>query len=126
MNEKSDSRPALSDCCESNVVHEGVIQGVQAELLPRSLRAEMADFYKIMGDFTRISILNALSSAELCVCDIACLLDMSQSAISHQLKTLRQARLVRARRSGKSMYYSLNDDHVRGVIELVRVHLEEV
>ena len=113
------------DFCDSSIIHEDVVEKVRSQLMSPVLRTEMADFYKIMGDATRISILHALSFSEMCVCDISVLLQMNQSTISHQLKTLRQTRLVTSRREGKVVYYSLNDEHVQKIIELGRIHLVE-
>jgi len=125
MSNQEESTNSLSDFCECSIIHEDVVERVRKQMLPPELRAEMADFYKIMGDNTRISILHALSFSEMCVCDISMLLQMNQSTISHQLKTLRQTRLVKNRREGKVVYYSLNDNHVQKIIELVRIHLME-
>jgi len=125
MDNHEENGKVLSDCCDCNTIHEDVVDSVRSKMLPPELRAEMADFYKIMGDNTRISILNALSFSEMCVCDISMLLQMNQSTISHQLKTLRQTRLVTNRREGKVVYYSLNDEHVKKIIELGRTHLME-
>ena len=119
MNDKEQS------FCNEIIIHEDVVASVRENLLPMEQRITMADFYKIMGDPTRISILNALSMEEMCVCDIAALLGMTQSAISHQLKTLRQARLVRYRRAGKVIYYTLDDDHVQQIIQLGLTHIKE-
>lgn len=124
MKNQEDSK-SQSDFCECNIIHEDVISSVREQMLPPELRADMADFYKIMGDNTRISILNALSLSEMCVCDLSVLLQQNQSTVSHQLKTLRQTRLVKYRREGKVVYYSLNDDHVKKIIELARTHLLE-
>ena len=125
MSNQEESSKSFSDLCECNIIHVDVVERVGKQMLPPGLRAEMADFYKIMGDNTRISILHALSFSEMCVCDISMLLQMNQSTISHQLKTLRQTRLVKYRREGKVVYYSLNDDHIKQIIELVRIHLKE-
>ena len=125
MSTQEESSKSFSDLCECNIIHVDVVERVGKQMLPPGLRAEMADFYKIMGDNTRISILHALSFSEMCVCDISMLLQMNQSTISHQLKTLRQTRLVKYRREGKVVYYSLNDDHIKQIIELVRIHLKE-
>lgn len=125
MSNQEESSKSFLDLCECNIIHEDVVELVRKQMLPPGLRAEMADFYKIMGDNTRISILHALSFSEMCVCDISMLLQMNQSTISHQLKTLRQTRLVKYRREGKVVYYSLNDDHIKQIIELVRIHLKE-
>jgi DNA-binding transcriptional ArsR family regulator len=115
----------VSDVCSANIIHEDILERVRQEMLPGSLLSDMAEFYKVMGDTTRVSILHALSFSELCVCDISALLGMSQSAVSHQLKTLRQMRLVTSRRDGKVVYYSLNDEHIQQMIELGRTHLTE-
>ena len=86
---------------------------------------DLADLFKVFGDFTRIRILFVLFEAEVCVCDLAEALDMTQSAISHQLKILKQARLLKSRREGKSVFYSLADGHVRTIIAQGRDHIEE-
>ena len=111
--------------CTCTTIHEEVVELVRGQLLPFALRETVADFFKIMGDTTRVSILNALCVEEMCVCDISALLGMTQSAISHQLKTLRQARLVSYRRDGKTVYYSLNDEHIRQIINLGLIHVSE-
>lgn len=85
----------------------------------------LAEFYKVFGDATRIKILLALYEKELCVCDIATQLDMTQSAISHQLKVLKQMKLVKNRREGKSIFYALADSHVSTIIAQGREHIEE-
>jgi len=125
MSNQEERTNSISDLCDCNIIHEDIVDSVRNQMLPPELRAEMADFYKIMGDNTRISILHALSFSEMCVCDISMLLQMNQSTISHQLKALRQTRLVKNRREGKVVYYSLNDSHVQQIIELVRIHLME-
>ena len=86
---------------------------------------ELADFFKIFADSTRIRILFAIDGAPLCVCDIASTLGMTKSAVSHQLKVLRQNRLVKYNKVGKNVYYELSDDHVRDIIEKARQHIEE-
>ena len=85
----------------------------------------LADFYKIFGDSTRIRILYALFDTELCVCDIAAVLGMTVSAISHQLRVLKQARLVKYRREGKTVYYSLSDDHIHNILDAGTEHIRE-
>ena len=86
---------------------------------------ELADFYKVFGDLTRVKILCVLCQSELCVCDLAGATGMTQSAISHQLKVLKQSKLVRSRRQGKSVIYSLDDDHVRTMIDMGFEHITE-
>jgi ArsR family transcriptional regulator len=85
----------------------------------------MADFFKVFGDSTRIKILYALISSEMCVCDLSVLLNMHQSAISHQLRVLKQANLVKYRKEGKVVYYSLKDEHVKTIFEQGLIHLKE-
>jgi len=93
--------------------------------LPEEQRfAELADFFKVMGDPTRVRILWALDIREICVCELAELLEMTVSAISHQLQYLREAKLVKSRRQGKHVFYSLDDEHVRAVFETAIQHLE--
>lgn len=89
------------------------------------LLIDLADLYKVFGDYSRIRIMYVLLQEELCVQDIADALGMTQSAVSHQLKTLKQSKLVKARREGKSIFYSLADDHVRIILDMGREHLEE-
>jgi DNA-binding transcriptional ArsR family regulator len=111
--------------CSSNVIHpEAVFAGKR--MLPRQDELEgMEQFFKVLGDSTRLRILHALLAGELCVCDLGETLSMSVSAVSHQLAVLKTARLVRNRRDGKVVYYSLSDDHVTSLLESMRTHLSE-
>jgi ArsR family transcriptional regulator len=109
--------------CESNCIHEDVVNRVKENLPDDELLGEAADFFKVFGDKTRIKILLALLDSEMCVCDIACLLDMSQSAISHQLRVLKNSNLVKNRKDGKVVYYSLDDEHVKEIIGQGIVHI---
>ena len=102
-----------------------LVSGVKAEMPDEELLYDLAELFRIFADSTRIKILYALFEAEMCVCDIAELLGMTQSAISHQLRVLKQAKLVRFRREGKTIYYSLADDHVRTIIGMGLEHLCE-
>ena len=86
---------------------------------------ELSDLFKIFGDATRMKILFALDGGEMCVCDIACAIDMTKSAVSHQLKILRQNKLITCRKSGKNVIYSLADDHVKSIIEIALEHIKE-
>jgi ArsR family transcriptional regulator len=115
----------LSPCCQEDIVHEDVIAAVRAQLPPEELLYDLAELFKIFGDSTRVKILYALLEAEMCVCDIASLLCMTQSAISHQLRMLKQTKLVKSRRAGKTVFYSLADDHVRTILSMGMEHLEE-
>lgn len=104
------------ECCEEKIVHEEVVESAKRDMPEESLLYDLADLFKIFGDTTRVKILYALFEAEMCVCDICELLGMTQSAISHQLRVLKQARLVRCRREGKSVIYFLADDHVKHIM----------
>ena len=111
--------------CEHDEVHTDAVMR-KRELMPgEETIYELSDFFKIFGDSTRMSILFALDGEEMCVCDIAALLDMTKSAVSHQLKILRQSDLVTYRKSGKNVIYSLADDHVRDIIEKALEHVKE-
>jgi DNA-binding transcriptional ArsR family regulator len=114
-----------NDHCLCATVHEGPVAAAQAAEVPVARLLGLAELFKVLGDPSRLRILTALGAAELCVCDLAAVLDMSQSAISHQLAVLRGARLVRARRDGKSMFYTLDDNHVSGIVGLASTHLSE-
>lgn len=109
--------------CDCNVVHNDVVEMVKGKMAEEERLYDLADFFKVLGDSTRIRIICALFEAELCVCDIANVLGMTQSSISHQLKTLKQARLVKSRRDGKTMFYSLDDEHVQKIFDLGMIHL---
>ncbi|MBS7389091.1 MAG: metalloregulator ArsR/SmtB family transcription factor [Ruminococcus sp.] len=113
------------DCCEVNEVHSSVLQKIIAEMPDEIELYNLAELFKVFGDSTRIRILYVLFEAEVCVCDLASALNMNQSAISHQLKILKQNKLVKARREGKSVFYSLADDHVRMIIAKGQEHIEE-
>lgn len=113
------------ECCESVHVHDCVIEQVKKELPRQEDLKELADFFKVFGDGTRIRILYALLSSEMCVCDLAELLEMSQSAISHQLRMLKQMKLVKNRRDGKTVYYSLADGHIQMIMNQGMEHIRE-
>lgn len=113
------------ECCDVICVHKDMIQKVK-ELLPKEeLIKELADFYKVFGDATRVKILCVLLESEMCVCDLAELLEMTQSAISHQLRVLKQIKLVKNRREGKTVYYSLADGHIQNIISQGMEHIQE-
>ena len=99
-------------------VHEDVIAKVQEKMPDEERLYHLAEFYKVFGDITRVKILFVLLQGEVCVYDIACLLEMTQSAISHQLRVLKQMQLVKCRRDGKTMFYSLADDHIENILRL--------
>lgn len=103
--------------CDCNVIHQEVVDKVKGRLSNVDELSELAGLFKVLGDLTRIKIITVLRGHEMCVCDLAVALDMTQSAISHQLRVLKQARLVRARRDGKIVYYSLDDEHIDAVLD---------
>lgn len=113
------------ECCDSVEVHEELLQIVQEKMPPEEELYDLAELFKVFGDSTRIRILFVLFEAEVCVCDLAQALHMTQSAVSHQLKILKQNKLVKSRREGKSVFYSLADSHVRTIIDQGRDHIEE-
>ena len=113
------------DCCESTEIHEDLLKIVQRKLPDEESLYDLAELFKVFGDSTRIRILFVLFEAEVCVCDLAEALRMTQSAVSHQLRILKQNKLVKSRREGKSVFYSLADDHVRSIIDQGREHIEE-
>ena len=124
MNEKIRAAHSEETCvCEQ---HADTLEKARREMPDVETLYDLSELFKVFGDTTRIRILWALAEGEMCVCDLADLLDMGQSAISHQLRQLRLARLVRCRREGKSSVYALDDDHVRRIFELGLTHIEEL
>jgi len=100
------------ELCEIDQINEGMVKKAQQQLLAHTDAAQLSEFFRALGDPTRVRIISALAVGELCVCDIAATLRMSQSAVSHQLRVLRQLRLVKRRKVGQMVYYSLDDEHV--------------
>lgn len=117
-----DNKIAVCDC---DVIHAEVVEEVMKNMPADEELYDLSDFFKVFGDSTRIKMLWALDKAEMCVCDLAVLLNMTKSAISHQLKTLRQEKLVKYRKEGKNVFYSLQDEHVKDIIEIGLEHIEE-
>lgn len=111
-----------SDCDAINI---DIVNKVKPNMPEQSLLYDLSDFFKVMGDGTRIQLLWALEESEMCVGDLAVLLNMTKSAVSHQLKVLRTAKLVRSEKHGKNVYYALNDDHVKIVLEKALEHVCE-
>ena len=122
MKKDPDKEVEICDCCE---VHENLLQLVNDTIPEENELYDLAELFKVFGDSTRIRILFVLFEAEVCVCDLAKALNMTQSAISHQLRILKQNKLVKSRRDGKSIFYSLADEHVRTIIDQGREHIEE-
>ena len=113
------------ECCSEECVHEDLLKIVNDTMPEETELYDLAELFKVFGDSTRIRILFVLFEAEVCVCDLAEALHMTQSAISHQLRLLKQNKLVNSRREGKSIFYSLADGHVRTIIAQGREHIEE-
>lgn len=114
-----------AECCETFQPHDELLEIVNTQMPDEETLYDLAELFKVFGDSTRIRILYVLFEAEVCVCDLAQVLHMTQSAISHQLKILKQSKLVKSRREGKSVFYSLADGHVRTIIAQGREHIEE-
>ncbi|MGN6713868.1 transcriptional regulator, ArsR family [Anaerocolumna jejuensis DSM 15929] len=111
--------------CDCEVIHAEVVEKV-SKIMPQDDELyDLSDFFKVFGDSTRIKIMWALDESEMCVCDLAVLLNMTKSAISHQLKSLRAANLVKYRKEGKVVFYSLQDDHVKAILEKGLEHIRE-
>lgn len=113
------------EVCKGCTIHQDVVDNVKNKISKDDDLKDLAAFFKAFADDTRIKIINALLISEMCVCDLASLLNITQSAISHQLKTLKQLRLVKYRREGKVVYYSLDDIHIRDIFEEGLSHIKE-
>ena len=111
--------------CEHTEVHAETVQAVREHMPAEDELYDLAELFKVFGDSTRIRILFALFEADICVCDLAASLNMTQSAVSHQLKALKTGKLIKSRREGKAIYYSLDDDHVKTIIEMGKEHIGE-
>lgn len=119
------SQEYKSAICDCDVIHSEIVEEAKKFIPEEEKLYDLADFFKVFGDSTRIKILWALDRYEMCVCDLAVLLNMTKSAISHQLKTLRQEKLVKYRREGKNAFYSLQDEHVKNLLEIGLEHIDE-
>ena len=113
------------ECCDFIHAHEDIVKKVQKEMPSEDTLYDLTELFRIFGDSTRVRILYVLFEAEMCVCDIAMLLGLTQSAVSHQLRALKNARLVKSRRDGKTVFYSLADDHVQTIIDQGLEHVSE-
>lgn len=113
------------ECCDVTCVHNDTVKKVREKMPEDALLGELADFYKVFADATRIRILCVLLESEMCVCDLAEVLGMTQSAISHQLRVLKQMKLVKNRREGKTVFYSLADGHIQSIISQGMEHIME-
>lgn len=121
----TDYNTADFDKCDCNIIHEEVVEKVRAQMPDEEILLNLSDLFKVFSDSTRVKIVCALLKSEMCVCDIAALLGMTKSAISHQLRALRQTRLVKYRRDGKIVYYSLDDEHVGNIFNQGFSHICE-
>ncbi len=119
------SQEYKSATCDCDVIHGHIVEKVEKSMPDEEKLYDLADFFKMFSDSTRIKILWALDQEEMCVCDLAVLLNMTKSAISHQLKNLRQEKLVKYRKEGKTVIYSLDDEHVKNILEIGLEHIEE-
>lgn len=111
--------------CNCNIIHEEIVTEAKSTMPDEEMLYDLAELFKVFGDTTRVKILYALFANEMCVCDIASLLNMTHSAISHQLRVLKQARLVKFRREGKTVYYSLDDSHISQIFDCGLNHIRE-
>ncbi|SHJ52844.1 ArsR/SmtB family transcription factor [Paramaledivibacter caminithermalis] len=117
---------STKDNCSCNVIHQDIVDKVTKNMPEEEKLYDLADLFKVFGDTTRIKIICALFEEEMCVCDIATALGMSQSAISHQLRVLKAARLVKYRREGKVVYYTLDDEHVKNIFDQGFSHISHM
>ena len=113
------------ECCDFIHAHEDVVEQVRQRMPGEDALYDLTELFRIFGDSTRVRILYVLLESEMCVCDLAMLLGMTQSAISHQLRALKNARLVRSRREGKTVFYALADDHVKTILDQGLEHVAE-
>ena len=116
----------MEDLCDCNIIHKDAVALAKAKMPDNSLFLKLINFYKIIADSTRTKILFVLDQHEMCVCDIAYTLGMTKSAVSHQLKLLKDNNLVISRREGKEIFYRLSDEHVTKVFEISLEHVKEI
>lgn len=110
--------------CDCNIIHKDIVDKIISQMGDEDLFLKLADFFKILGDTTRVKILYALDKNEMCVCDIANVLNMTKSSISHQLGTLRRSGIVKCKKVGKEVIYMLDDKHIKEVFEVGIEHIE--
>lgn len=110
--------------CDCNIIHKDVVEDTLNKMADEELLNKLAEFFKIVGDTTRVKILYALDKNELCVCDIANVVGMSKSSVSHQLSALRKSGIVKCKKVGKEVFYTLDDEHVKQVFEVGIEHIE--
>lgn len=125
----SNSKPTRSEdapSCDERIIHLDTVRQVQPEMLSVQKSQQMAEFFGVLSDPNRLRLMSALASRELCVCDLAAAVKLSESAVSHQLRVLRSARLVKYRKEGRNVYYSLADTHIINLYQEVTEHLKEL
>lgn len=113
------------ESCNYNFIHEEVVKMVRETIPQDEVLYDLAELFKVFGDSTRIKILCSLIQSDMCVCDLSSMLNVSQSAVSHQLRVLKQARLVKFRKDGKVVYYSIDDEHVKQIFDQGLIHINE-
>lgn len=113
------------EVCNLNVIHKDIVEKVKSQMPKEEKLFDIAELFKVFGDSTRMKIICCLFESEMCVCDIANIINSSQSAVSHQLRILKQAKLVKYRKDGKVVYYSLSDRHVQIIFNMALEHIEE-
>lgn len=113
------------DTCSCTMIHEDIVKSAASKMLSTEIATSLSELFKVFGDPTRLKLLSALSTSEMCVCDIAACLGMTQSAISHQLRVLKSFNLVKARKEGKVVYYALADDHIHAILFTGLEHINE-
>ena len=116
---------AAFDCCDCTQIHDDIVERVRRQMPDEEPVYDVSELFKVFGDSTRARIICALTIEEMCVCDLAELLNMSSSAISHQLRILKQSRIVRNRREGKAVYYRLDDEHIGQIFKVAFAHVTE-
>lgn len=125
INHRHDETEEVNEVCETQHVHKKTVGAVKNAMPDEDTIYDLAELFKVFGDSTRTKIISALFEAELCVCDICAVLSMTKSAVSHQLRILRQTNIVKARRVGKEVFYSLDDDHIYQIYQMALKHLTE-
>ena len=116
----------MEDICEINIIHQEKVDEVKKIIPKDDFIYDLAEFFKVFADSTRMKIIYALMENELCVCDISAIVGTTQSAISHQLRILKQSKLVKYRKEGKVVYYSLDDEHIHEIVKKGSEHIEEL
>ncbi len=113
------------NCCDCEIIHHEKVEQAKQTMLDEGLLLTVADFFKVFSDSTRVKIISVLEKNELCVCDISNILNMTKSAISHQLRNLRELNLVKSRKIGKEVWYMLADDHIKKIFDIALEHVRE-